>query len=112
MYQLDDENVPVEGNIFDSSPVREMVEELSFKADSLVARRLAAALPDRAFLRRQTPPNARRLQLFVERMNRLGFGLDPTSSGTLQSSLCKVQDDDLRKVRRLTLPVEYMKLRY
>ncbi|PYH87174.1 cell wall biogenesis protein phosphatase Ssd1 [Aspergillus uvarum CBS 121591] len=112
LYQLDDENVPVEGNIFDSSPVREMVEELSFKADSLVARRLATALPDRAFLRRQTPPNARRLQLFVERMNRLGFGLDPTSSGTLQSSLCKVQDDDLRKGMETLLMKSMQRAKY
>ncbi|PYH95943.1 exoribonuclease R [Aspergillus ellipticus CBS 707.79] len=97
LYQLDDENVPVENNIFDSSPVRELVEELSYKANFLVARKLVTALPDKAFLRRQLSPSARRLHLLVERMGRLGFDLDPTSSGTLQSSLCNVQDDDLRK---------------
>jgi hypothetical protein len=31
-------------------------------------------------------------------MNRLGFEMDSSSSGSLQSSLCKVQDVDLRKV--------------
>ncbi|KAL2843100.1 hypothetical protein BJY01DRAFT_235768 [Aspergillus pseudoustus] len=97
LYQLDDENVPVERNIFDSSAVREFVEELSFKANFLVARKLVAALPDKAFLRRQVSPNDRRLHSFVDRMNRLGFDLDEASSGSLQSSLCKVQDDDLRK---------------
>ncbi|RDH38818.1 hypothetical protein BDQ94DRAFT_156587 [Aspergillus welwitschiae] len=97
LYQLDDENVPVEHNIFHSSPVRELVEELSYKANFLVARKLVTALPDKAFLRRQMSPNPRRLHLFVERMNKLGYGLDATSSGTLQSSLCQVQDDDLRK---------------
>ncbi|KAL2828538.1 hypothetical protein BDW59DRAFT_50448 [Aspergillus cavernicola] len=97
LYQLDDENVPVESNIFDSSDVRELVEELSFKANFLIARKLVTALPDKAFLRRQLSPNTRRLQLFVDRMNRLGFELDEASSGSLQSSLCKVQDDDLRK---------------
>lgn len=95
---MDDENVPVEYNIFNSSPVRDIVEELSHKADFFVARKLVAALPEKAFLRRQPSPNVRRLHLFIDRMNRLGFDLDPTSSGTLQSSLCKVQDDDLRKV--------------
>jgi protein SSD1 len=98
LYQLDDENVPVERNIFDSSAVRELVEELSFKANYLVARKLVAAMPDKAFLRRQVSPNDRRLHSFVDRMNRLGFDFDEASSGTLQSSLCKVQDDDLRKV--------------
>ncbi|PWY89757.1 cell wall biogenesis protein phosphatase Ssd1 [Aspergillus heteromorphus CBS 117.55] len=97
LHQLDDENVPVENNIFDSSPVRELVEELSYKANFLVARKLVTALPEKAFLRRQLPPSSRRLHLLVERMNRLGFELDPASSGTLQSSLCNVQDDELRK---------------
>ncbi|KAL2871975.1 mRNA-binding translational repressor SSD1 [Aspergillus lucknowensis] len=97
LYQLDDENVPVESNIFDSSAVRELVEELSFKANFLVARKLVTALPDKAFLRRQPSPNDRRLHSFVDRMKRLGFEFDESSSGSLQSSLCKVQDDDLRK---------------
>ncbi|KAL4816417.1 hypothetical protein BDW67DRAFT_54058 [Aspergillus spinulosporus] len=97
LHSLDDENVPVERNIFGSSAVRELVEELSCKANFLVARKLVAALPDKAFLRRQQSPNPRRLHSFVDRMNRLGFGLDESSSGSLQSSLCKVQDDDLRK---------------
>lgn len=98
LHSLDDENVPIEDNVFDSSAVRELVEELSFKANFLVARKLLTALPDKAFLRRQQSPNARRLHSFVDRMNRLGFGLDESSSGSLQSSICKVQDDDLRKV--------------
>ncbi|THC97553.1 hypothetical protein EYZ11_002976 [Aspergillus tanneri] len=97
LYQMDDENVPVQSNIFDASPVQDLVEELSHKANFFVARKLVTALPDKAFLRRQPSPNTRRLQTLVERMNRLGFGLDPASSGTLQSSLCNVQDDNLRQ---------------
>lgn len=98
-YQLDDENIPVEQNIFDSSPAHEVTEELNYKANFFVARKLFAAMPDKAFLRRQAVPNARRLQNFVDRMNKLGYEIDPTSSGTLQASLFKVQDADLRKVR-------------
>lgn len=97
LQQLDDENVPVEYNIFESTAAHELVEELSHQANFFVARKLASAMPDKAFLRRQFPPNPRRLTLFVERMNRLGFEMDPSSSGSLQSSLCKVQDVDLRK---------------
>lgn len=75
------------------------MEELSHQANFYVARKLLATMPDKAFLRRQAVPNARRLQTFVDRMNRLGFEIDPSSSGTLQCSLFKVQDIDLRKVR-------------
>ncbi|OJJ49755.1 hypothetical protein ASPZODRAFT_57877 [Penicilliopsis zonata CBS 506.65] len=97
LYQLDDENVPVERNIFDSSSAHDIVEELSHKANTFVARKIFSAMPDKAFLRRQPSPNFRRLQTFVERMNRLGYNIDPSSSGSLQSSLCKVQDSDIRK---------------
>ncbi|KAJ9241135.1 hypothetical protein DTO166G5_1297 [Paecilomyces variotii] len=97
VYQLDDENVPVEHNIFDSSAAHELIEELSHKANSFVAHKLLAALPEKAFLRRHVSPNPRRLQTFVDRMNRLGYNIDPTSSGSLQASLFKVEDADLRK---------------
>lgn len=97
LHLLDDENVPVVRNIFDSSPAHELVEELSHKANAFVARQLFSAIPEKAFLRRQASPNPRRLQTFIERMNRLGYDIDPTSSGSLQSSLSKVTDTDLRK---------------
>jgi protein SSD1 len=98
LHQLDDENVPVERNIFDSTPAHDLIEELCHKANSIVAKKLFSALPEKAFLRRQASPNPRRLRTFVERMNRLGYEIDPTSSGTLQNSLSRVEDSDIRKV--------------
>lgn len=98
MYQLDDENAPVEFNIFDATAAHDLIEELSYKANFFVARRLAAAMPGKAFLRRQLPPKSPRLQTFVERMGNLGYEIDPSSSGSLQASLFKVQDVDIRKV--------------
>ena len=98
LHQLDDENVPVEHNIFDSTPAHEIIEELGHKANTLVAKRIAEALPEKAFLRRQAPPNARRLATFAARMTRLGYDMDTSSSGTLQNSLFNVKDADLRKV--------------
>ncbi|KAF2094734.1 RNB-domain-containing protein [Rhizodiscina lignyota] len=97
LYQLDDENVPVEHNIFDSSPAHELIEELSHKANMYVAQKLVAGLPEKALLRRHASPNPRRLQTFAERMNNIGFEIDTTSSGTLQGSLFGVEDPDLRK---------------
>lgn len=98
LYQLDDENVPVEHNIFDSTPAHEIIEELSYKANSFVAEKIAKALPEKAFLRRHAAPKAGRLQTFAERMTKIGYEIDTTSSGTLQNSLFKVEDVNLRKV--------------
>ncbi|MCJ1308162.1 hypothetical protein MMC25_001814 [Agyrium rufum] len=97
LYQLDDENVPVEHNIFDSSPAHELIEELSFKANSFVAQKIASSLPEKAFLRTHAPPKAARMQTFAERMTRLGYEIDTTTSGSLQRSLFKIKDEDLRK---------------
>jgi protein SSD1 len=97
MYQLDDENVPPEANIFNSSPAHELVEELCCRANEAVAKKIYAAMPDKAVLRRQSGPNPRRLQTFNERMTAIGFDIDTSSSGTLQSSVFKIEDDDTRK---------------
>lgn len=97
MYQLDDENVPVEENIFDSSPAHELIEELSHKANAFVAKTIFAGLPEKAFLRRHASPNPRRLQTFAERMNAIGYEIDTSSSGTLQNSLFSIEDDGIRK---------------
>ncbi|KAI1332116.1 hypothetical protein F5Y16DRAFT_214102 [Xylariaceae sp. FL0255] len=97
LHQLDDENIPIQHNIFDSTPGTELVEELLHRANTYVAQKLANGLPEKALLRRQGSPNARRLQTFVERMRALGYDMDNTSSGTLQNSLFKIDDADLRK---------------
>ena len=97
LYQLDDENVPVEQNIFDSSPSHEMIEELSNKTNGYVAEKIYAALPEKALLRRQTPPNQRRLTLFAERMNNIGYEIDISTSAALQNSLFRIEDPDVRK---------------
>jgi protein SSD1 len=97
MYQLDDENVPVEQNIFDSSPAHECIEELSHLANTFIAKKLATGLPEKAFLRRQPSPNPRRLTTIAERMGAIGYDIDTESSGSLQNSLFEVDDEDIRK---------------
>ncbi|KAK5194737.1 Translational repressor [Exophiala xenobiotica] len=96
-YQLDDENVPVEQNIFNSSAAHEIMEEISCKANFFVAQKIFTAMPDKAFLRRQAPPNPRRLLNFADRMTRAGYEVDASSSGTLQNSIFQVGDPDFRK---------------
>lgn len=97
LYQLDDENVPVEQNIFDSSAAHEIIEEISHKANFFIAQKLVSAMPDKAMLRRQAPPNPRRLVTLAERMQKAGYDIDASSSGSLQSGLFAVQDSDIRK---------------
>ncbi|KAF6841699.1 RNB domain-containing protein [Colletotrichum plurivorum] len=97
MQQLDDENIPIKHNIFESTPATELVEELMHKANTYVAQRLAQALPEKALLRRQGPPNARRLQTFADRMNAVGHEVEISGSGSLHNSLFKVDDADIRK---------------
>lgn len=97
MYQLDDENVPVEHNIFDSTPSHELIEELTHKANTYVAQKIFAGMPEKALLRRQGAPNPRRLQTFVDRMTKIGYEIDISTSGTLQNSLFKVDDENIRK---------------
>ena len=97
MYQLDDENVPVEHNIFDSSPAHEMIEELSHKTNTVVAGIIYEAMPERALLRKQASPNPRRLQTFAERMTNIGIEVDISSSAALQNSLFRIENADVRK---------------
>lgn len=97
VYQLDDENVPVEHNIFDSTPSHELIEELMHKVNAFVAQTIYKGLPEKALLRRQGPPNPRRLQTFAARMEKIGYQIDTASSGTIQNSLFKVEDAVIRK---------------
>lgn len=99
LYQTDDENVPNTENIFETRPAYELVEELLIKTNSLVAEKIAAALPEKALLRRQSPPTPRRLATFGDRINRLGYNIDISSSAALQPSLFSLEDSDVRKVR-------------
>jgi len=54
-------------------------------------------MPDKAILRRHPSPNPRRLQTFNDRMTAIGYEIDTSSSGTLQHSLFKVEDQGIRK---------------
>ena len=94
----------MEHNIFDSTPAHEIIEELSYKANTVVAEKIVKAFPEKAFLRRHAAPKAGRLQTFAERMTKIGYEIDTSNSGTLQNSLFKVEDANLRKVSTIALP--------
>ncbi|KAK5947036.1 Translational repressor [Knufia obscura] len=112
LCQLDDENVPVEQNIFNNTPSHEIIEEISYKANFFVAQKLQAAMPDKAMLRRQAPPNPRRLQTFAERMTNAGYEVDTSSSGSLQDSVFKIKDADFRKGMETLLVKTFQRSKY
>lgn len=87
----------MENNIFNSSPAHELVEELEHRANAFVAQRIYKSFGEKAWLRRQAPPNPRRLQTFAERMTNIGYDIDVTSSGELQNSVFGIDDPSLRK---------------
>ncbi|ERS98730.1 hypothetical protein HMPREF1624_05517 [Sporothrix schenckii ATCC 58251] len=112
VQQLDDENIPIEHNIFDTTPAVELVEELMHKVNAHVAKLLAEGLPQKALLRRHAEPNSRRLQTIVERLTALGYDIDSTTSGTLQNSLFKVEDADIRKGMETSLVKSMQRAKY
>ncbi|KAI1001455.1 Virulence protein [Podosphaera aphanis] len=95
-HHLDDENTLVEQNIFISTPSHELIEELMYMTNSFVAQKIFHGLPEKALLRRHGQPNPRRLQTFVDRMSRIGYEIDANTGGSLQNSLFKVDDADIR----------------
>lgn len=95
--QLDDENIPVQHNVFDVSRATQMLEELVIKTNQYVAQRLVQGLPEKALLRRQASPNDRRMRTISDRMRRLGYEIEDQTSGKIQDSLFRVSDPDMRK---------------
>ena len=87
----------MEHNIFDSSPAHELVEELCHMANAFVAKKIVANLPEKAFLRKQAPPNPRRLQTLAERMTAIGYDIDTSNSESLQRCLFQMKDSDVRR---------------
>ncbi|KKA29589.1 hypothetical protein TD95_003463 [Thielaviopsis punctulata] len=112
LSQLDDENMPVRTNLFDTSAATELLEELAHTVNAFVAQKLLAGMPDKALLRRHLSPSPRRLQTFVDRMTALGFDMDASSSGKLQNSLFKVDDDNVRKGMETLLSKTMQRAKY
>ena len=98
LHQLDDEAIPVEENIFHSTPAQALIEELSITTNAFIAQKIATALPDKALLRRHAPAIQRRIDIFGNRMNRLCHNIDITNGASIQNSLLNLESDIIRKV--------------
>ena len=72
-------------------------------ANISVAQQIAVNLPEQALLRRHENPIERRLNVFKQRAERLGYMIDTTSVSALMNSLQAVKDTNVRKLLELLL---------
>ncbi|KAK9370670.1 hypothetical protein V1509DRAFT_616462 [Lipomyces kononenkoae] len=112
LNQLEDENVPVETNLFERRASSPMIDEIMIKVNSIVASVLSQKLGERAFLRRHIAPNPHRLNAFLDKMRILGFNFDGTSSSKLQSSLFQIGDTDTLKGLETLLLKAFSRAKY
>lgn len=112
LHLLDDENVPVERNIFDYSPAHELIEELLHTVNAYVAQRIHDGLGPKSFLRFHPSPNPRRLHSLADRMNRLGLKFDTSTSAALQNSLFNISNEDVRRGVETLLVKTMQRARY
>ncbi|ODN85475.1 hypothetical protein L198_07557 [Cryptococcus wingfieldii CBS 7118] len=93
-FELDAAGRPVDCETYQKDEASAIVEEFMLLTNQAVAHIIASGLPEQALLRRHEAPSERRLESFVERSAKLGIEMDPSSGGTLQRSIEKVEDPD------------------
>ncbi|KAI0068729.1 RNB-domain-containing protein, partial [Artomyces pyxidatus] len=100
-FKLNEAGLPVDCSQHERTDANELVEELMLLTNITVAQQIAVNLPEQALLRRHDVPIERRLNLLVERAERLGYTIDASSSGALMRSFNTVEDPTARNVLQL-----------
>ncbi|KAI7950178.1 hypothetical protein MJO28_008999 [Puccinia striiformis f. sp. tritici] len=85
--QLDEEGLPDDCSVVLGDEAKQLVEEFMLLANSAVAKKIAAGLPEQAMLRRHEAPIDRRLEGFAKRAAKMGFEVDTSSAGALMKSM-------------------------
>lgn len=85
-FKLDDEGMPDDCSVLVSTEAKRLVEEFMLLANTAVAKKIAAGLPEQSLLRRHEPPIDRRLEAFAKRAKSLGLEVDTSSAGALMRS--------------------------
>ncbi|KAI0268262.1 RNB-domain-containing protein [Gloeopeniophorella convolvens] len=100
-FKLNAAGLPVDCSRKESLDSNNLVEEFMCLTNMMVAQQIAVALPEQALLRRHDIPIDRRLNLLVERAERLGYTLDVSSAGALMRSFDTVEDPTARGILQL-----------
>ncbi|BFZ56013.1 Translational repressor [Savitreella phatthalungensis] len=104
MDHEEDNPEAVSAAVFVDNVARHLVEELLIRADITVAEMLVERIPHAAVLRKQSPPSAKRLELFLVRASRLGYDMKgATNLPDLLSRIRSVPDQAVRKALEIYL---------
>ncbi|KAG0142885.1 hypothetical protein CROQUDRAFT_49643 [Cronartium quercuum f. sp. fusiforme G11] len=90
-FKLDEDGLPDDCQIAVSAEANQLVEEFMLLANTAVANKIAAGLPEQALLRRHEQPIDRRIEGFVKRAKKLGFEVDTSSAGALMKSFQAIE---------------------
>ncbi|KAI0318692.1 RNB-domain-containing protein [Amylostereum chailletii] len=100
-FKLNGAGQPVDCAHQDRVDANDLVEEFMLLTNVTVAQQIAVALPEQALLRRHDVPIERRLNLLVERAQRLGYTIDVSSAGALMRSFNTIEDPTARRILEL-----------
>ncbi|TFY81870.1 hypothetical protein EWM64_g2137 [Hericium alpestre] len=100
-FTLNDKGMPVDCSQYERVEANELIEEFMLLTNITVAQQIAVSLPEQALLRRHDVPIERRLNILVERSERLGFTLDVSSSGALMKSFNDIDNPTARLLLQL-----------
>jgi protein SSD1 len=100
-FTLDDEGRPTDCFAETRKESNYLVQEFMLQANISAATQIAANLPEQALLRRHESPSERRIDAYVAHAARLGFELDGSSAGALQTSLAAVKGDESKLLLEL-----------
>ena len=105
-FTLDkDTGMPNGYKVYTQRDSNRLVEEFMLLANMAVAHKIKNHYPETSFLRRHPPPQAKMVEDLVELCQNLGFPLDPSSAGTLQSSLWRYAGNDEFTMARMQVLV-------
>ncbi|KAJ7368360.1 SSD1 protein [Mycena albidolilacea] len=100
-FKLDDHGMPVDCGQYERTDANDLIEEFMLLTNIAVAQHIAVHLPEQALLRRHDNPIERRLNVFSERAERLGYQMDTSSSGALMKSFNAITDPTARRLLEL-----------
>ncbi|CAO3575036.1 unnamed protein product [Mortierella alpina] len=100
-FETDELSNPLDVAVYELKESNRLIEEFMLLANMSVAKQIFDYFPEQALLRRHEEPLERRMQDFIQHMQKIGIELDASSAGALQTSMDAIQDADVRKVVRL-----------
>lgn len=79
-------------------PSEDMIEEFKILANTGVAEKVTRQFPEQALLLSQGGPNERKLSELTHYLSSLGYHIDPSSPGSLQSSVDAIENEAAKTV--------------